>query len=204
MNFDDFRKLTDTVLLQSLAGVGFRRVGCGKWNRRRGEELNAIWFQKHSAQPSFCVNYGVHYSFIPKVGSTELPSGDEIEQPECVVMQRLTADPKAKDQWWPISEGTVTEIDGLIRSRGMAIFDSYSIEGSLSLLEAEDIETGECKLFSSIPQVGACLLLAQLHEHLGNHEKCVKVANLGLRLAGMAVGPKKALKDILKRCGQHL
>jgi hypothetical protein len=41
-----------------------------------------------------------------------------------------------------------------------------------------------------------------MHERFGNREKCVETAAIGIKLAGMAVGPKKALKDILKRIGQ--
>jgi len=49
----------------------------------------------------------------------------------------------------------------------------------------------------------ACLLLACIHEHLGNREKCMEAATVGLKHVGMKVGAKKALKDILKRNGER-
>ena len=68
-------------------------------------------------------------------------------------------------------------------------------------LEAKDIESENAGLLRSVTKVRACLLLARIHEQAGRREECIEVARLGLKLAGMAVGPKKALKDILSRCG---
>ena len=66
-------------------------------------------------------------------------------------------------------------------------------------MEARNIEAGNLGMLSSLTTVKACLFLARLHERLGNRSKCIEAATIGLKLAGMAVGPKKALKDILKR-----
>ena len=60
-------------------------------------------------------------------------------------------------------------------------------------------KVGNIDILSSLTKVRACLLLSRMHEKLGNREKCIEFANLGIKLAGMAVGPKKALKDILSR-----
>jgi hypothetical protein len=39
----------------------------GLWNFRKGDDLNALWLQKHSFELSFCINLGVHYDERPIV-----------------------------------------------------------------------------------------------------------------------------------------
>jgi hypothetical protein len=201
MNYTDLLTLVDAALQQSLTCIGFHRSSAGTWNRRSGEELNVIWIQKHSTDPLFCVNLGVHYAFLPKVGTETAITSDSIEQPDCEIKLRLTETPAAKDQWWPISQQSVNGICGLIESRGIAVFDSYRLSGSIVAIEGKDVEAGNLGVLSAMTKVRACLLLARLHEHLGNRDKCVDIATCGIKVAGMAVGPKRALKDILQRCG---
>jgi hypothetical protein len=202
MKTADFLSVADQLLEPSLAIAGFQRTSAGKWNRCTGEELHAVWLQKHSVDSSFCVNLGVHYSFLEKSGSTERPSGGIVDQTECRIMLRLTAEPTAKDQWWPLSEQGIHEVRSLFDSRGFAIFDSYRLSGPIAAIEVKEIEDGTPGLLSSMTKAGACLLLACIHEHLGNREKCMEAATVGLKHVGMAVGAKKALKDILKRNGE--
>lgn len=202
MNFTELLLSADAAMSETLTSAGFRRTAAGTWNRKKGDDLNVIWFQKHSANPSFCVNLGIHYSFIPKAGSTDVPEGDQIEQPECAIMMRLTSDPSRNDQWWPIAASSVDQVADLVYSRGLPIFDSYRLDGPIASIKVKDVEAGTANLLSSLTKVGGCLLLARIHERLGDREKSVEAATIGVKLAGMAVGPKKALKDILKRLGQ--
>lgn len=202
MNFTDFLNKVDAAMQQQLSNAGFRCLNSGTWNRRSDDELNVVWLQKHSTDDSFCVNLGVHYAFLPKTG-TEAPLGSEaIELPDCEVKLRLTAQATVKDQWWPISLESVSEVVELMKNRGLAIFDSYRLTGPISRMKAQDIEGGSPGLLSSLTKVRACLLMARIHERLGNQNNCIEAATVGIRLAGMAIGPKKALKDILKRNGQ--
>lgn len=199
MNFADFLTETDITLEQSLGSIGFKRKNSKTWIRRNGDELNVVWLQKHSFEQSFCVNLGVHYAFLPKAG-TEMPViGDHIEQPDCEIKLRLTSDPLVNDQWWTIDRKNASEIARLLASRGLQIFDAYRLDGSISMIEPTDVETGNSSLLSALIKVRACLLLARLHERLGNRRRCVEAATAGIKLA-IGPGTKKALKDILKRC----
>lgn len=200
MNFTEFLANLDAALQPSLASAGFRRTSAGMWNRRGGQEINVVWIQKHSANLSCCVNLGVHYAFLPKAGTEGAITGDELEQADCEIKLRLTSDASKKDQWWPLSEQATNEVCQLITERALALFESYKLDAGISELDAKEIERGTPGLLAPLTKVRACLLLARLHEHSGNRGKCVEAATLGLRLAGMAVGPKKILKDILKRC----
>jgi hypothetical protein len=202
MNFMDFLTAADAALKRSLDIAGFRRMDPGTWTVRKGDDLNIIWLQKHSVQSLFCVNLGIHYAFLPKT-STETPvTGDYVEQPDCEIKLRLNSEPSVKDQWWPIVPEAADEVANLVSHRGLAIFDSYRLEGPISAVESKDIEAGNLGILSSLTKVRACLLLARIHERLGNRAKRVDAATIGIKLAGMAVGPKKALKDILKRNGE--
>src|SRR5688572_998748 len=202
MNFTDFLISADAALERRLGNAGFERLAAGLWNRRNGDDLNVVWLQKHSVESSFCVNLGVHYAFLPKAG-TEVPLiGDCIEQPDCEIKLRLTSNPTAKDQWWPITQEAANEMAELMITRGLVIFDSYRLGGPIAAMEGKDIEADNMGILSGLTKVRACLLLARVHERLGNRNKCIDAATIGIKLAGMAVGPKRALKDILKRCGQ--
>lgn len=204
MTFNELQQAADAAMNDTLTSAGFRRTAPGTWNRRSGDELSVVQLQKQSAAESFCVNLGVHYAFLPKAGSQALLEGDQIELPDCEVKLRLTERPSDKDQWWPISETSVGQVANLMTSRGLSTFDAYRVDGGLSAVDAKSIESGNPGLFlASVSKGRACLLLALRHEQLGTKEKCIEAATIGLKLVGsMAVGTKKALKDILKRCGQ--
>ena len=199
MNFTDVLAAADAALLRPLGNAGFQRVAAGLWNFRKGDDVNVVWLQKHSSESSFCVSLGIHYAFLPTSGTEQPLAGKCLEQPDCEIKLRLTSDPAAKDQWWPTSPEAADEVAELVSHRGLAVFDSYRLAGPISTMEAKQIETGDLGMLSSLTKVRACLFLARLHERLGNRGKCIDAAMIGIKLAGMAVGPKKALKDILKR-----
>jgi hypothetical protein len=198
------REFLSTVALEVspfLSSAGFRRAAEDQWNRRVGEELNVIWFQKHSVKPLCCVNLGVHYTFLPTAGTGREVVGDEIEQPDCEIKERLTSSDSKSDQWWPLTQGGVDQMTELITSRAFDFFEAYKLDGGVNSVEAKEIELGTKHLLSSLTDVRACLLLARLHEHRGNKGACIEAASTGLRVAGrMAVGPRTALKAILERC----
>lgn len=202
MNFTEFLQAADTAMNEVLSNAGFRHLAPGLWNRCSGLDLNVVHIQKQNATDFFCVNLGVHYGFLPKVGTEKLVEDDLLELADCEVKLRLTELAVDKDQWWPISYTSIAQVTTLMISRGLSIFDAYQMTGELSTLDAKSIERGIPGILASITKVRACLLLARLHEHLGNKGRCIEAATIGLQLAGMAVGPKKVLKDIIKRCAQ--
>jgi hypothetical protein len=202
MNFEELQQTADAAMSEALTSVGFRRAGAGNWIRRRGYEINVVHLQEHSTEKSFCVNLGIHYTFLPKAGTEAPLDGDQIEIPDCELKLRLTDQASVKDQWWPIGTLSVEQVADLVCNRGLPIFDSYKLDGPIAAMDGKSIESGNPGLLASITKVRACLLLARMYECMGNRGKCIEAATIGVKLAGMAVGPKKALKDILKRLGQ--
>ncbi len=199
MNFAALKKAADDALGASLKASSFQRIAAGTWNRRVGDALNVIQLQPHSVEQSFCVNLGIHYTFLPKAGAEAPLDGDQIDMHDSELKLRLTDEAGTSDQWWPMSTSSIDAVAGMVMGRGMQVFHAYRLDGSIAAMDGEDIESGEPGLLSSLTKVRACLLLARLHEHAGNHERSVETATIGLKHAGMAVGPKRALRDIVKR-----
>lgn len=187
-----------------LEALGFKRISDDLFVRfKKTHEINVISIQKHSSESKVCLNFGVHYDFIPKIGSTELPGEETIELPDCEVKVRITPDPSQKDHWWHISLDSVNEIASLIESRAEGFFDRYSINGDLSSIGVDDLNDGPPDILASLTKVRSCLVLASIQETLGNTEAAAAFAKYGIKAAGMAVGPKKMLKEILKRVEQR-
>lgn len=204
MTFNELQQAVDAAMSEALTSVGSWRTATRTWTRCRSDELNVIQLQEHSTDNSFCVNLGIHYTFLPQAGTEAPLDGDKIEVPDCELKLRLTYQDTVKDQWWPLVASSVDQVADLVCSRGLSIFDSYRLDGQIAEMDGKNIESGNLGLLASITKVRACLLLARMHERLGNRDKSVETATMGVKLAGMAVGPKKALMDILKRLGQSV
>jgi len=203
MNFVELQQAADAAMSEALTRAGFRRTAAGTWNRRRDDELNVIQLQKRGAEKTFCVNLGIHYTFLPEAGTEAPLDGDQIEAPSCELKLRLTDQATVRDQWWPIAALSVAEVAELVCSRGLPIFDLYRLDGPIGGMDGKSIESSNPGLLASLTDVRACLLLARMHEHLGSRDKSIEAATIGLKLLGrMAVGPKAALNGILKRLGQ--
>lgn len=204
MKFNDFAVALAKRMSGPLETLGFKRVSDDLFVRfNETHEINVISVQKHSSEPSVCLNFGVHYDFMPKIGSTELPSEGEVELPDCEVKVRITPDPSQKDHWWPISSDSVDEIAALTESRIEGFFNRYNINGDISSIVVDDLNDSLPDVFVSLTKVRACLVLARIQETLGNTEAAVAFAKYGIKAAGMAVGPKKMLKEVLKRVEQN-
>jgi len=204
MKFDDFAAALAERMSGPLEALGFKKVSDDLFVRfNETHEINVISVQKHSSEPSVCLNFGVHYDFMPKIGSTELPSEGEVELPDCEVKVRITPDPSQKDHWWPISSDSVDEIAALTESRIEGFFNRYNINGDISSIVVDDLNDSLPDVFASLTKVRACLVLARIQETLGDAEAAVAFAKYGIKAAGMAVGPKKMLKEVLNRVEQN-
>jgi len=204
MKFNDFAAALSERIAAPLEALGFKRRSDDLFVRfNKTHEINVISIQKHSSELRVCLNFGVHYDFMPKIGSTELHSEGAIELPDCEVKVRITPDPSQKDHWWPMISDSVDEIAALIESRAEGFFDRYAINGDLSSIVVDDLNDGSPDVFASLTKVRVCLILARIQETLGNAEAAVEFAKCGIEAAGMAVGPKKMLKDVLKRVEQN-
>lgn len=204
MTFIELQQGFDSSLREILVTAGFEHLSAGTWHRRRGDERNVIHLQMRSSRESFCVNLGIHYDFLPKAALESPLDHEQIELVDCELRLRLTDQPENLDQWWPIATTSLAPVVELVRTRGLSIFDSYRLDGPIAAMHGKRIEAGDLGLLASMTKVRSCLLLARMHECLGNRDRSIEAAEIGIRLAGMAVGPKKALRDVLSRVSKSV
>ena len=200
MNFTDFFVGLAAQIEGKLEKIGFEKQVNDLYVRfNENHDINVIFIQKHSSDSSVSLNFGVHYDFLPKIASIELPSKGTIELPDCEFKYRVTPSIADGDHWWPLSESAIDEVAELILSRANDYFSDYDINSSIGNLTTSDLDGEFPALFKGVTKVRACLVLASINEVKNNHKLAADFAKIGIKAAGMAVGPKKLLKQVLKR-----
>ena len=200
MQFSDFIFSLSEGLATSLGSMGFmRQDDCTYIRLKESREVNVLSFQKHSSKPAVSVNFGVHYTFLPKLGSKDLPLDGRLNLSECEIKVRLTPSRSENDYWWPLSKESINQIVDMIDQHMEKFFQNYNMNSAISRLSNVDLEEQLPEIVGMLTKVRACLILARIHEELGDESLAKAFAHLGVKAAGMAVGPKKALKEILKR-----
>ena len=203
MRFPDFVKAFDAAAGSVLTSFGFKRERAGRWSRLKDGAFSLIGLQKHSVKDSLCVNLGVHCAFMIEEPGNERAQDPGLDVPSSVIRERLTEADGLGDQWWPIAPATVDVLPPLLRGRAMAFFDGYRIDGELRRVTAEAVESRSNRLLSTLTQGEACRVLALLWESLGDAEKCLRFAELGLRLANPRASEFRArIRRIIERVGR--
>ncbi len=199
LKISDFYKELNFLIEDGLVSSGFYKVSSDHYVRlKSSHEINVIFIQRNTNGSCVCVSFGVHYDFLPKLGSLDYPD-NKIELSECEIKIRLHPENLQSDYWWDVKEESIAEIAFIINSKKEIIFSSYDMKGEIADIFPKDFEDSMPDIFSSITKVRACLILARLNEEMGRNERASDFAQLGLKYAGMAVGPKKMLKEIIKR-----
>jgi hypothetical protein len=200
MNNSNFLLMLAEEIESNLKRLGFIKSSDSLFVRfKQHHEINVVFIQKHSSKSMISVNLGVHYDFLPKVGSTDFPEQGKVELPDCEIKLRLTPDEGVSDYWWPMISSSIGEISLLLDAKVELSFAKYDIDRDIGRISLDDIENNLSSLLPSTTKVRACLLLARLHETVGDRALAIDFARLGIKMAGMAVGPKKALKQIIER-----
>lgn len=117
----------------------------------------------------------------------------------CEIRTRVSPRNDRNDYWWEMDDDSGREIAELAIERAEPYFDSYEIKTAIAPLRPEDLLQDTPEILSSLTLVRRYLLLARVNEYLGDSVAAREFANLGLSVAGMAVGPKRQLKEIINR-----
>ncbi len=173
-----------------------------EWKRHRDPVVNCVEIQVRSDQSACTVNLGVHLTFLPAGGGSIPVDFDTITEADCEIQNRL-AWRNEPEHWWGFDspEESVADLVACFREKGEAYFGKFAnfphpfIDIEPSNLDDKEIST----LFPIMTKVRKILLIARVHEHLGDTTNAVRFAQLGKEVAGMAVGPKAAFRDILRR-----
>ena len=200
MKITDFLLELDVQISSYLNDIGFEKQEDGLYVRlNQSHDINVIFIQQHSSKLEVSLNFGVHYDFLPKAGSKELPTLGCIELSDCEFKYRVTPDIETSDHWWCINAKGVHEITKLIKTRLVKYFSYFDINENIGYLTLKDINDKFPDLFEGMTKIRACVVLASINEVKGNNKAATEFATYGLENAGMAVGPKKYLKQLLKR-----
>ncbi len=200
MKNSNFLSILADAIESNIKSLGFTRYSDFLFVRfKKNHEINVILIQEHSSEKMVSVNLGVHYDFLPKVGSTDFPEPGKVDLPDCEIKVRLTPDEGLNDYWWSMDMVSINEISLLIDAKVEELFSKFDVDKEIGKISIEDIENNLSVILPSITKVRACLMLARLHEVLGDRALAIEFARCGIKNAGMAVGPKKALKQIIER-----
>lgn len=191
----------------TLESAGFRRSG-EEFVRLRPEFVDCVEFQLRSDRAAFAVNLGVQPICVIEEGKRDAASLSALHEVDCYIRERLLPDGQ-KDYWWPtVGNGIAVakEVDDLLRTKGMSFFSFFaSLEESILPITLDDIAAGKTPVyFSKLTRTRLALLVAKANMEATRFTAAKALAEYGLKIAGMAVGPKKEFKAILGQLEQSL
>jgi hypothetical protein len=192
----------------ALDTMGFKRAG-DEFVRSRPEFVDCVAFQRRSDNAAFAVNVGVQPICVLDTGKRDAAALLALREVDCYVRERLLPDGQT-DYWWPTVGNAVAvakEVDSVLRTKGDSFFaDFASIEGSILPISVEDIAEGRTSShFAKLTRTRLALLVAKANMEARRFGAAKELAEYGLKIAGMAVGPKKEFKTILSQLeGQPL
>ena len=184
-----------------LEGDGFVSSN-GIWRRSAGPIVNYLGMQLKSDERAFCVNLGVHFTFIPPVGKSQVVAMADLSLAECEIKSRL-AWLREVDHWWSFDddEQQATDLISCYEQVGRRFFQQFSqFPHPFADIELSEIASDTvAAFFPMMTKVRKVLLLARIHDHLGHSDRVVPLCKLGIEVAGMASGPKAAFRDLLRK-----
>jgi len=187
----------------ALAGEGFVSADEVTWTRHRPPFIDCIEFQLHSDEVAYCVNLGVHMDFLPDVIGRNSAQNAGVTQADCEIKQRLAPSGES-DHWWAIGDGVqACSMLACLRECGLPFLEQFNdLPGPFGAITPETVgDDAVIALLPNMTRVRRILLLARIHEYLGNIEQALEWARFGMENAGMAVGPKVAFKEIVRKMG---
>lgn len=140
--------------------------------------------------------------FLPDViGRNGTHTG--VTQADREIKQRLAPSGES-DHWWPVGDAVQTSsMLACLKECGLPFFEQFkSLPGPFGSITPETVgDDSVIALLPNMTRVRRILLLARVHQYLGNTERALEWARFGMENAGMAVGPKVAFKEIVRKMG---
>ncbi|MCC9608314.1 DUF4304 domain-containing protein [Blastopirellula sp. JC732] len=172
-----------------------------KWIRNVDPVINCIEVQSRSDSKACCVNLGVHLTFLPNATGSLIVDIQSYSSVDCEIRGRLTSQAEG-DQWWEY-EMLEPAIDDLIDSyldHGQNFFERFAkfphpfVDIGPDSLDDDVVSS----LFPVMTKVRMVLLLARVHDFLGNSALAKQFGQIGIDLIGGGMGPKAAFRKILR------
>ncbi|HJT30564.1 MAG TPA: DUF4304 domain-containing protein [Pirellulales bacterium] len=199
-----FAKLLKSRFAPVLRADGFAAQHNG-WMRLRDPVINWLDVQARMAGGSCCVNLGVHMTFLPRPGGSDGGTiASDIQQGYCEIFSRLTWEGE-HDHWWPYDAGEVAAADlvACYEERGRPVFERYSsFPHPFVDITPDAFDDAALDELLPLTDTGKMLLLARVHDYLGNVQFAIRFSEMGLAVTPrFASGARFALKNILRKHG---
>jgi hypothetical protein len=184
----------------TLDGMGFTRTG-EEFVRIRPEFIDCVAFQLRSDNAAFAVNLGVQPICMLELSRRTPAVMLAAREIDCYVRERLVPDGET-DYWWPTAGNAVkvaAEVDELLRIKGTSFFNYFhSLVSSILPITVADIAEGRAApYFSKLTRTRLALLATRANMEAKRFAVAKGLAEYGLKIAGMAVGPKREFKAVL-------
>lgn len=172
------------------------------WSRLRQPVINCIQIQPRSDRIACSINLGVHLTLLPVAGGSHRIEWPKVSQPHCEIQSRLAWEGES-EHWWRYEDGedAVNDLVGCYQKHGKAFFGQFdNFPHPFVDIEPSDIG-GEtvARLFPIMTKVRKLLLLARVHDYLGDSERTVQFSHIGKETAGPAAGPKAVFRELLRK-----
>ncbi len=200
MSSTEFAIEVEERLGSVLSDAGFNGAEL-RWVRLRGPYIDCVDIQVRSDDAACCVNLGEHLSFLPVVGGSTPVDIENMSSVECEIKQRLAPEGEP-EHWWEVGvESSVDDLINCFRSSGEAFFQKYNdFPNPFIGIETSDIESdATLELMPMMTKVRRILLIARIYDYLNDAANATAWAEFGKKNAGMAVGPKAAFREILRK-----
>ena len=201
MSKTKFSNDVDERLSSVLLDSGFSG-GDLRWVRVRDQFIDCVDIQIRSDDAACCVNLGEHLSFLPVVGGSAPIDLGRMSSVDCEIRARLAPDGEP-DYWWGFGSGfsDVEDLVGCFKESGEAFFRKYrDFPKPFADVEMSNIGSEPTiELMPMMTKIRRILLIARMYDYLNDVVKAVEWADFGKQNAGMAVGPKSAFREILRK-----
>ncbi len=197
-----FAALLECRLAPDLRSDGFV-MDDSQWSRIRRPVINCIQVQSRRDDLACCANLGVHLTFLPKVWESQCSDSNHFVLQDCEIQTRLAWEGET-DHWWIYdeAENAVTDLVACYHEQGKPFFARFQkFPYPFVDISLDDIRSGELveKLGVGMTKIRAVLLLARVHDYLGNADMVTQLSRMGQQIAGRAVGPKVAFRELLHK-----
>ena len=189
----------EQALYSVLRDTGFTAGKCG-WTRVRDEFIDCADVQVRSDNAACCVNLGVHLHFLPVAGGSKPIDTNGMSSVDCEIKSRLVPEGKT-EYWWEPGGDNACDVGECFRELGEKFFRRFNdFPRPFSDIEMSEIDSDETLgLLPTMTKVRRILLITRVYDYLNDSENAVAWAEFGKQNAGIAVGPKSAFRDILRK-----
>lgn len=202
MSKTDFMESLGRNLVPILREAGFGgQSPC--WTRIREPFIDCVDVQTRSDDAACCVNLGEHLTFLPVAAGSRTPNVETMTTVDCEMKRRLA--PKGYPEHWWSFENVPAETADLIncfQAHAEEFFGQYrNFPKPFTDLELADIDSDVAieMLFPMMTKIRRILLIARVYDHLQDRASSLAWAEFGIANAGMAVGPKAAFRQIVRK-----